>query len=39
MKYVRNAEGLEVIPNVGFWSGLPSLIKVQHIVHLLRSLF
>ncbi|EDV26658.1 uncharacterized protein TRIADDRAFT_63795 [Trichoplax adhaerens] len=27
MKYVRNAEGFEAIPNVSFWSSLPSLIK------------
>ncbi|KAH9524733.1 hypothetical protein Btru_027646 [Bulinus truncatus] len=27
LKYVRKAEGIEVIPNVEFWKDLPSLIK------------
>ena len=27
-KFVRKAEGREIVPNVTFWSGLPGHIKV-----------
>ena len=33
MKYQRGATGKEVIPNVGFWSSLPGLIKVSMMPH------
>jgi cation-dependent mannose-6-phosphate receptor len=29
MKFVKGAQGVEIIPNYGFWSSLPSLVKVQ----------
>ena len=29
MKFVKKAEGKEVIPNVSFWAALPVLIKVS----------
>lgn len=30
MKFVKGAQGVEVIPNYGFWSSIPSLVKVQN---------
>ena len=29
MKFVKKAEGKEVVPNVNFWTALPELIKVS----------
>jgi Mannose-6-phosphate receptor len=28
MKFIKGAQGVEVIPNYEFWAGLPSLVKV-----------
>lgn len=36
MKFVKGAQGVEVIPNYGFWSSLPSLVKVQNTKLLLQ---
>jgi hypothetical protein len=30
LKFARGAEGIEMIPNYGFWSMLPGLIKASH---------
>ncbi|XP_072179554.1 cation-dependent mannose-6-phosphate receptor-like [Diadema setosum] len=39
MKYVRGAQGKEVIPNYDFWSDFPALVKdgVMHLVGLCRG--
>ncbi|KAH3856334.1 hypothetical protein DPMN_098920 [Dreissena polymorpha] len=31
MKFVRRAEGKELLPNYGFWSNLPGYIKVRNL--------
>ena len=31
MKFVKRAEGKEMIPNVSFWAALPGLIKVSNL--------
>lgn len=29
--FVRGARGLEIIPNIDFWRGLPSLVRVRSL--------
>jgi len=29
MKFAKKAQGPEIIPNIEFWKGLPSLVKVN----------
>jgi hypothetical protein len=31
---LRKAEGKERVPNIAFWSALPSLIKVLYLIYL-----
>ena len=33
MKFVKKASGTDVIPNKAFWVGLPSTLKVRHMLH------
>ena len=33
MKFLRGAEGKELIPNYNFWVDLPFLIKVMFNIH------
>ena len=39
MKYKREASGKQLIPNVGFWSSLPALIKVPCYVKLQNIIY
>lgn len=33
MKFVKGAHGSELVPNVGFWKGLPLYVKVCNITN------
>ena len=33
MYFGKGARGAEVIPNVGFWTGFPGLVKVGSVGH------
>lgn len=38
MKFVRNSNGTDLIPNLSFWSSTPGLVKVNNIDKIINKI-